>query len=365
MNTPRSKAPRVLLVAKGLDIGGIERMVVDLAISLSRRDVPVEVAVVNEGRDQLTSLLTDAGVIVHGLGGSDRVGLSAARRLAKLASDRRFDVVHVHGPLPAVIVRLAPCRRPILTTSHTPLGALRWPTRLAWLATARRDAATVAVSAVVAASLPRRLAANTVVLPHGVDQQAIARTLASVVRSNTSNDTVTAVTVASHRDVKNYPNLLRAVRVARDRGAPLCLVAVGAGADLERNRSLAVELGLSDVVTFLPPTRDALSVIAAADLLVVASDYEGQPLVVLEALALGRPVVATAVGRVPELVSPAVGRVVPPGDAHALGAALAEVALDTEVRQRMADAARHEGHTWTLDDAVDAYLALYMDVRSR
>ncbi len=357
-------APRVLLVTKGLDIGGIERIVVELAVALTKRGVPVEVAVVNDSRDQLIPLLAEAGIVVHRLGGSDRIGVAAGRRLAGLVKDRRFDIVHVHGPLPAALARVVPGHRPVVTTSHTPLGAVRLPTRLAWRLTASRDAATVAVSAVVSSSLPRRVAVRTVVIPHGVDPVAIARTLAEV-QPRPATDTVTAVTVASHRDVKNYPNLLRAVKVARDLGAKLRLVAVGTGPELERHRALAAELGLSDVVTFEAPVRDVLGVIAAADLLVVASDYEGQPLVVLEALALGLPVVATAVGRVPELVSPAVGRVVPPGDPQALGAALAEVAGDADLRAQMGEAAHHEGHTWTLDDVIDAHLALYSEVTGR
>lgn len=99
--------------------------------------------------------------------------------------------------------------------------------------------------------------------------------------------------------------------------------------------------------------------ISDADMLVVASDYEGQPLVVLEALALGRPVVATAVGRVPELVSPAVGRVVPPGDPAALGAAIAELAADPALRALMGPRAVLRGLAWSLDDVVDAHLAIY------
>ena len=105
--------------------------------------------------------------------------------------------------------------------------------------------------------------------------------------------------------------------------------------------------------------------IASADLLVVASDFEGQPLVVSEALALGRPVVATAVGRVPELVDPGVGRVVPPDDALALGAALAELALDHDLRARMGATARGAGMSWTLPHVIDAHLDLYDEVRGR
>ena len=65
---------------------------------------------------------------------------TAARKLARLARSPRFGIVHVHGPLPTVAVRLAPRHRPVVTTSHTPWDSLRWPTRLAWRATAGLDA---------------------------------------------------------------------------------------------------------------------------------------------------------------------------------------------------------------------------------
>lgn len=356
-------APRVLLVTKGLDIGGIERIVVDLALGLARRGAAPEVAVVNDRRDGLMGTLDAARVPVHRLGGTDRIGGAGAWHLARLAAARRFDVVHVHGPLPAIVARLAPRHRPVVTTSHTLWRGLRAPARVGWRLTASRDAAAVAVSAAVAASLPRAVAAHTRVIPHGVDPEAIAAALAAAGTRDESPDVVTAVAVASHRDVKNYPNLLRAIRLARDAGAPVRLVAVGEGPDLERHRALARDLGLAGVVTFEAPIPDALGVIASADVLVVASDFEGQPLVVSEALALGRPVVATAVGRVPELVSPGVGRVVPPDDAEALGAALAELALDHALRRTMGATALQGGRSWTLPDVVDAHLALYAEVR--
>jgi glycosyltransferase involved in cell wall biosynthesis len=353
---------RVLLVTKGLDIGGVERIVVDLALGLRARGVEAEVAVVNGQRRALVGVLHEAGVVVHDLGGSDRIGIGGARRLARLAGDLRYDLVHVHGPLPSVVVRLAARHRPVVTTSHTPWTALHPLTRLAWHLTARRDAATVAVSGVVQASLPSRLAARAVVLPHGVDRRAINAAAAAPLERAAPGDDVQIVTVASHRDAKNYPNLLRAVRHARDRGASVRLLAIGEGPGLDAHRRLAHELGIGDVVEMRPPEPEVLRAIAGSDVLVVASDYEGQPLVVLEALALGRPVVATAVGRVPELVGPTVGRVVPPGDPVALGDAIAELASDPELRVRMGDAARRQGLTWTLDDVVDAHVALYADV---
>lgn len=354
--------PHVLLVAKGLDVGGIERIVVDLATGLAAAGVSVEVAVVNDRRDAMVPLLHDVGVQVHRLGGSDRVGLTAARRLAALVRQPRFDVVHAHGPLPGVVVRLARSQRSICT-SHTPWSALRAGTRLLLRATSRREAAGVAVSAAVQASQPRRLAQRTIVVPHGIDADAVAAARCAVPLDERGS--VVAIVVASHRDAKNYPNLLRAVRHARGRGADVRLVAVGEGPLMAQHQRVADELGLARIVEWRSPELDVLPIIATADLLVVASDYEGQPLVVGEALALGVPVVATAVGRVPELVGRDVGRVVAPSDPVALGEAIAELALDPALRRSMRDAALGRGPGRTIVDVVADHIELYRRVAGR
>lgn len=345
----RSRDP-LLLVTKGLDIGGLERIVVDLALAMRARGVPVEVAVVNDRRFALGPSLEDAGVVIHRLGGSDKVGFGGWRRLARLVRDRRFGAVHLHGPLVVVAARLVPGHRPLVSVSHQMWRGLHPLTRAAWRLTGGVDVAAVAVSEAVRESLPKRAARRAQVCPHGVDAAAVA--LARSIREARMADdaTVRAVAVASHRDSKNYPNLLRAVRVARGLGAPVELVAVGDGEGLMRHRALAHELGLADVVEFRPPSPDRWSVMANADVLVVASDYEGHPLVVMEAMALGVPVVATDVGMVRSMVDPASGTVVPPGDARALGAALAGLgALLDGIEPRIVR---------TLDDSVDQYLAL-------
>lgn len=354
--------PRVLLVAKGLDVGGIERIVVDLAVGLAAAGVPVEVAVVNDRRDAMMQFLEDGGVVVHRLGGTDRVDWAAARRLALLARQPRFDVVHAHGPLPSVMVRLARSRRSI-GTSHTPWSALRAGTRLLLRATSRREVASVAVSAAVQASLPRQFARRVIVVPHGIDAVAVAA--ARRAESSDERVGVRAIVVASHRDAKNYPNLLRAVSYARGRGAGVSLLAVGEGPLLATHRRMADGLGLGAVTEWRPPERDVLPLIAEADFLVVSSDYEGQPLVVGEALALGVPVVATAVGRVPELVGRDVGRVVPPSDPSALGEAIAELALDPVLRRSMRAAALGRGPGRTIADVVADHVQLYRRVVGR
>lgn len=348
---------RVLLVSKGLDIGGIERIVVDLALGLHKRGVSVEVAVVNDCRDQLVSQLEQGGVIVCRLGGSDRIGIGAAWRLARLMRAGRFDVVHVHGPLPTLVARCVPGGPPVVTTSHTLWSGIRPPTRILWGITAFRDSRTLAVSSAVAESLPPRITRRTLLFPHGVDVQATddARSRAG----SHAGGPVVAICVASHRDVKNYPNLLNAFAIAHQQVPELRLVAVGDGPERSRHRRLADDLGLSEAVSFIVATTEILDQMTASDFLVVASDFEGQPMVVMEAMAVGLPVVATAVGRVPELITPAEGSIVPPGDAEALASAIVEMASDADTRRAMGERARLSSRMWTLDQVIDAHIGLY------
>ena len=280
---------------------------------------------------------------------------------------RVLRMVHVHGPLPARLVRMVAQRRTaVVTTSHPRLESLHPATRAEWQMTARLDARSVAVSAAVASSLPERIRDRAVVIPHGVDPLVAARavTAADARTGVPGMGALIAVAVVSHRELKNYPNLLRGVRAAIDLGVDVRLRAIGEGPGLAHRR-LVDELGLADVVTFEPPMVDVLDAIAAADLVVVASDFEGQPLVVAEALAVGVPVVATAVGRIPELVDPSVGVVVPTRDPQALGAAIAELVSDPARRVEMSVAACRTAGEWTLDDALDAHVELYRGVLQR
>ena len=222
-------ALRLLYVTKGLDIGGLERVVVDLASSMAHHGHEVDVAVVNNARNALAPDLERAGVPLHWLRGTDTIGWQALRLFSEVVSRGEYDIVHAHGPLPAVLARVVSGRRPVVSTVHTMWRALRRETRAAWAATATLDATTIAVSGVVRDSLPRHIASRTRVIPHGIDVEAIRRATGAAPATRADTPTVTAITVASHRRSKDYPTLLRALKWARDAGGDLRLVAIGEG----------------------------------------------------------------------------------------------------------------------------------------
>lgn len=143
--------------------------------------------------------------------------------------------------------------------------------------------------------------------------------------------------VARLETVKGVEFLIRAMAGVRE--ARLALVGVGA---LDTSlRLLAASLGLEDRVQFLGWAPDAAPVLNASAVVALPSLAEGLPLVALEAMALGRPVVATAVGGTPEAVEDGVtGRLVPPADPAALAAALRDVLADPARAAAMGEAGR-------------------------
>jgi glycosyltransferase involved in cell wall biosynthesis len=140
--------------------------------------------------------------------------------------------------------------------------------------------------------------------------------------------------------IKRVEHVLRAVAEARRQGSPVRLAVAGDGECRQELEGLAGRLGLGDAVTFLGYVSDANTVVAGADLAILASDNEGTPVALIEAAAAGLPAVATAVGGVPEVVVPGAGMLVPRGDYVALAAALCRCARDQPLRARMGARAR-------------------------
>jgi glycosyltransferase involved in cell wall biosynthesis len=152
--------------------------------------------------------------------------------------------------------------------------------------------------------------------------------------------------VAGLRPLKNHSLLLQAFASVSRQLPDALLLLVGPPDRLnpdyaESLRRLAQELGVESCVRFLGSRADVPDILRASDVFVLSSDYEGNPLSVLEAMAAGLPVVSTAVGGVPELVQHgATGLLVPAGDARALAEAMAQIGFDAPLRAAMGDIAR-------------------------
>jgi glycosyltransferase involved in cell wall biosynthesis len=146
--------------------------------------------------------------------------------------------------------------------------------------------------------------------------------------------------VATLSDKKGHRVLLDAV--ARTPGLEnIWLMLVGDGGERQALEAHAATLGIRDRVTFCGTRRDLGNVLAAMDVFALPSLWEGLPLALLLAMGAGRPVVATRLAGIPEVVTDGqTGLLVEPGDAEAIGSALARVCGDAALRTRLGAAAR-------------------------
>jgi glycosyltransferase involved in cell wall biosynthesis len=301
---------RVLWLIKGLGPGGAEQLLVSSARVADHDRFDYRAAYVRPDKDQLVPRLRACGVPATLLGGGRQGRLWWPWRLRRLMRD--VDIVHAHSPLLAGVARLAartiPVReRPVtVSTEHNVWGNFSLPTRLLNATTAGMDRHRWAVSLEVRRSMWRRRQQGSAVLVHGIvqgDAHPPAGTRGRVRRElGIPEDAVVAITVANLRREKDYPNLLHAAQIALREEPSLVVLAVGQGPLEGEVRELHESLGLGDRVMLLGYRTDVSDLLAASDLFVLASAHEGLPVSIMEAMTAGLPVVATAVGGVPEAV---------------------------------------------------------------
>jgi glycosyltransferase involved in cell wall biosynthesis len=374
VNRPDRGPVRVLQVSKGLGPGGVERLLTTFARLADRDRVAPSFAYLLPWKDHLVPELAALGVPVTCLGGSRDLDLRWGLRLRALVREQEIEVVHVHSPLVAAVARVAlrlpGARRPVVVgTEHNLWSSHRRGTRWANRATAGLEAHTIAVSEQVRASMSTRAAAGTEVLLHGADVDAIAGRRDERARARAelglADDDLVVVTVANLRANKDYPTLLRAGRLLLDRVPGIRFVSVGQGPLADPLRALRDELELGDRFRFLGYREDPTPVLVAGDVFCLSSRYEGLSIALVEAMAAGLPIVATAVGGMLSVVRDDVeGYLVAPGDPEGLARAIAAMA-DPVRRARFGAAASRRAAAFGAERAVRRQEALYEQLTGR
>ena len=149
------------------------------------------------------------------------------------------------------------------------------------------------------------------------------------------------ITIARLTEQKGHRYLLRALPRLLETWPQLCCVFVGEGELLDALHRITIDLVVERACRFVGVREDIADILAAADLFVLPSLSEGFPFVLLEALAMGLPVVASQVNGVPELIEDhKTGLLVPPRDSQALATAIREVLSDSTAASKMGAAGR-------------------------
>jgi glycosyltransferase involved in cell wall biosynthesis len=354
---------RLLHLIKGLGPGGAERLLVSAAHVRDREAFDYSVAFLLPWKTALVPELEDLGVSTRCFAMRHEQDLRWLLRLRRLLDEQRYDVVHMHSPYAAgmarLVIRSMPVsRRPcIVSTEHNVWSSYTRPSRALNTATFPIGDAWLAVSDEVRGSIPVRLRERVEVVVQGIVLGDIEGASAErdLVRAELGlrDDEVAIATVANFRSQKGYPVLLAAARLLADRKVPAHFVIVGQGPLEEEIRALHATLGLDGYVDILGYRQDAIRVLAGCDLFALASVYEGLPVALMEALAVGLPIVATAVGGIPGAVREGVeGLLVPAGRPELLADAIESLVRDPARRATMATAAAARGQEYDIKSAV-------------
>ncbi|WP_165900803.1 glycosyltransferase [Microbispora triticiradicis] len=356
-------------VIKTLDVGGAEVLLVERLLAASRQAHRYTVVCLSASTSELTGRLRSAGIEVVDLTACPR-----PLRLARLLHEvRRLrpDVVNLHSPLPGALLRpVSRLWRPrpvLVSTVHN--VRYRPVTMLLDRLTGWLDSRIVAVSPQVARARTGRRGRAPATCVHGVRvaEQRHRAALAAVTRRERGvpDDAFLIVNVANFRPQKNHRLLVdAAARVVAAESRAVFLLA-GSGPELEPTARRIAALGLDAAVRIAGHVPDAGRLIAAADLLVLSSSWEGLPVVVMEALAAGVPVVSTAVGGVPDLIETGRnGVLTPPGSADGLAEGILR-AMRPGTLARLRAGARESADLVDIRRAAEWFDALYAEACSR
>jgi glycosyltransferase involved in cell wall biosynthesis len=356
---------RVLWLIKGLGPGGAERLLVGMARSVDRQRFDVSAAYLLPWKDHLVGELRDAGVDATCLRARGDLDPRWIPRLRALVRDRRIRLVHAHSPVAAAAARIAlGGRTAIVTTEHNTWDRYRPATRRLNAVTFARQEAVIAVSHQVARSIGPRARPPVHVIPNGVDGDAVRAVAlgreAARAELGLPPDVPVVGTIGGVTAKKGHVHLVRAAASLSRRVPDARTVIVGLPVDPEPVRRAIAEAGLEDRVLLAGYHPAAARLLPAFDVFALPSRYEGMPVSLLEAMAVGVPVVATRVGGVPEVVTDGVdGVLVAPGDEPAFAAALADLLTDAGRRQELAVAGRTTAGRFSLAETVRRTEAVY------
>ena len=366
----------VAQVVRSLDTGGQEVLCARLVERLdSRRHRPLVVALQEGG--WLADRLTEQGFEVACLGAPEGWHPGTVLRLAEWLRERRVRVVHCHNRKALMYGGLASLLAPQSRLVYTKHGASHWdggPTALLGRLLMRRARAVVAVSddiarGVTAGQWASKHTLHTIL--NGVDLEQFAPApQAMSVGTSPDRDAIrwelglsgTVIgTVARLSPEKDQANLLRAFALTARECPEARLLIVGDGPLRGSLEELAGELSIRERTTFLGERKDIPRLLQAMDLFTLPSLTEGTSLTLLEAMATGLPVVATAVGGTPEVVADgSTGLLVPASQPEALARAFGELLRAPERRSELGQAGRAVvAARYSMEAMIDRYTGLY------
>ena len=335
----------ILHIIPNFGIGGAERLVVNLLGAIDKEKFEVAAcSLYSKSGTAFEQELEQHGIPVYYLGKDKGLELRMIPRLYRLFRAFKPDIVHTHlsvlryALIPMMLCRIHARFHTVHSIAQKEVDA---PGKIVnRLAFRRGKVVPISISKEVAKTVQDLYKVQTPIIYNGIpigEFQAVPGIRANWRETEgIRSSEVVFLHVGSFKPAKNHRLLIEAFGEAVGKLPNLKLFLVGDGELRPDIEKLVGEKSLGQNIRFLGLRNDIPELLAACDVFILSSDYEGFGLVIAEAMAAGRPVIATAVGGVPELVEDGVtGLLVSPQDIQALSKAMVRLADDPSLRETM------------------------------
>jgi glycosyltransferase involved in cell wall biosynthesis len=356
------KRIKIIYIITRLNIGGAEMMLLDLARHLSPEFFEVKVATV-VGNGPLVEDFRKAGIEVSVFEKKGKIGLGVIWKIRRYLRREKPEIVHTHlfggdtwGRAAAILARVPI----IISTEHNTNLDEGWGKRKIKKFLSFFTKKIVAVSQAVrdySVARDRIKAKKIVVIPNGIEIEKF-----SVAEKDRFSDPPVVSVVGRLEEQKGHKYLFEALNLIKT--IPWVLWVVGDGSLKSNLELLAKDLDLRERIIFLGARRNIAEILSQIDIFVLPSLWEGLGLAVLEAAAAGKPIVASRVGGIPEIITDGkTGILVEPKNVKSLADGLEHMLLGVSEAKAMGERAREMvKEKFGVEIMVEQYEQLYKNL---
>lgn len=352
---------------------GAENVMVSVAESLENHDCCSTIAVFDHPRGRNEELVYQAqrrGLPVVRIPCRGRWDHRAVRGIREVVESLSIDIVHSHGYKTDTYSYLAARSLgiPLVATCHNwthDSAAVRIYEFLDAMVLRAFDAVVVVSENMVERLQSAGIAKSKIrMIDNGVDLLSLSLVTNNTDPKRLDEGKLMVGTVGRLVPLKGLTYFLQAASEVLLEFSDVRFVIVGSGPDREKLQRMVCELGIEGSVRFMGHCAEMSVAYASMDIFVLASIVEAMPMVILEALAAKKPVIATSVGAVPSMIeSEKTGLLVPPKDVQALKLAMLRLLRDPSLRKRLANAGQAEvSHNHSRQVMAEKYLHLYQEL---
>ncbi len=356
--TDKGNAMKILQVIPYFCFGGAETMCENLTRALIARGHQVTVVSLYDRKTPISQRMEESGIRIRYLDKKLGLDISMVKKLSAIMKEEKPDAVHTHLDVIKYAVaaaKLAGIRRCVHTVHNVAdkeaEGRLQKMVnglyfKLGW-------SVPVALSPLVQETISDFYGISLEQIPviyNGVD---LTRCIPK--EDYDVDGPLKLVHIGRFNEQKNHKGLLEAFRMFRQQYPDAVLRLLGDGDLFEDTVSYARELGLESSVEFLGAQSNVYPYLHEADIFLLPSRYEGMPMTIIEAMGTGLPVVATAVGGVPDMLTDGESGLLTENSPEAVVAACCVFAKDQSLRQRMGRKAKERSVRFSADYMARCY----------